>query len=88
MSKSIDQLIVNNPYIEPTKYWLYNREDQSFELKNGRRNSGYWKKSDQKLDESDPGEFIEIELVNRIRPRVKNGEKKTILMLHPQLKDY
>ena len=60
MSKSIDLLIVNNPYIEPTKYWLYNREDRSFELKNGRRNSGYWKKSDQKLDESDPGEFIEI----------------------------
>ena len=76
MSKSIDQLIVNNPYLEPIKHWLYNREDQTFELKNGRRNAGYWKKSDQKLDESDFGEFIEIELVNRIRPRVKKWREK------------
>jgi type III restriction enzyme len=67
----IDKLIINNPYEEPKKYWLYNRETKSFELKNGRRKSGYWKKSDEKLDESDPGQFIEIDLVNRIRPRVK-----------------
>ena len=71
MSKVINQLIVNNPYKEPEKYWLYKRNDQSFELINGRRKSGYWKKSEQKLDQNDPGEFIEIELVNRIRPRVK-----------------
>ena len=86
MSKSIDQLIVNNPYIEPTRYWLYNREDQSFELKNGRRNSGYWKKSDQKLDESDPGEFIEIELVNRIRPRVKKWREENYPNVTPTTK--
>ncbi len=86
MSKSIDQLIVNNPYIEPTKYWLYNREDRSFELKNGRRNSGYWKKSDQKLDESDPGEFIEIELVNRIRPRVKKWREENYPNVTPTTK--
>ena len=86
MSKSIDQLIVNNPYIEPTKYWLYNREDQSFELKNGRRNSGYWKKSDQKLDENDFGEFIEIELVNRIRPRVKKWREENYPNVTPTTK--
>ena len=60
MSKVIDKLIINTPYEEPKKYWLYKRENQSFELIEGRRKSGYWKKSDQKLDESDPGEFIEI----------------------------
>ena len=86
MSKSIDQLIVNNPYLEPIKYWLYNREDQTFELKNGRRNAGYWKKSDQKLDESDFGEFIEIELVNRIRPRVKKWREENYPNVTPTTK--
>jgi len=76
MSKVINQLIVNNPYKEPEKYWLYKRNDQSFELINGRRKSGYWKKSEQKLDQNDPGEFIEIELVNRIRPRVKKWREE------------
>ena len=41
MSNLIDQLIINNPYEEPKKYWLYNRETKSFELKSGRRKSGY-----------------------------------------------
>ena len=86
MSKSIDQLIVNNPYLEPIKHWLYNREDQTFELKNGRRNAGYWKKSDQKLDESDFGEFIEIELVNRIRPRVKKWREENYPNVTPTTK--
>jgi type III restriction enzyme len=71
MSAVIDKLIINNPYREPEKHWLYDRQSLSFNLKDGRRQSGYWKQSDQKLDENDPGEFIEIELVNRIRPRVK-----------------
>ena len=51
MSNSIDQLIISNPYEEPKKYWSYNRETKSFELISGRRKSGYWKKSEQKLDE-------------------------------------
>jgi type III restriction enzyme len=71
MSKIIDQLIINYPYNEPKKYWLYNRETQSFELKDGRRKSGYWKESEQRLDQNDPGEFVEIELVNKLRPRIK-----------------
>ena len=67
MSKSIDKLIINNPYEEPKKHWLYNREDKSFLLQDGRRNSGYWKSSAQRLDENDPGEFVEIKLVNIIK---------------------
>jgi len=82
----IDQLIINNPYEEPKKYWLYNRETKSFELKNGRRKSGYWKKSDQKLDESDPGKFIEIDLVNRIRPRVKKWREENYPNVTPTTK--
>jgi len=71
-SKSIDQLIINNPYEEPKEHWLYIRESQSFERKTGRRKSGYWRATSRNRgDSEDPGEFIEIPLINKIRPRVK-----------------
>ena len=70
MSIGIDQLIINNPYKEPNKYWLYDRQSKEFNLVEGRRRSGYWRQSDKRLDENDPGEFIEIDLVNKIRKRV------------------
>jgi type III restriction enzyme len=31
----------------------------------------------QKLDENDPGEFIEIDLVNKLRPRVKKWRESS-----------
>ncbi len=70
--KVIDQLIINNPYEEPRSHWLYIRESQSFERKDGRRKSGYWRaqlRTSRNYD--DPGEFVEIPLVNQIRPRIK-----------------
>ncbi len=76
-SKAIDQLIINNPYEEPKEYWLYIRESQSFERKQGRRKSGYWRATTRnRQDGEDPGEFIEIPLVNKIRPRVKDWSEK------------
>jgi len=76
-SKSIDQLIINNPYIEPREYWLYIPESKNFERKPGRRKAGYWRaKGKTKQDSEDPGEFKELPLVNRIRPRVKSWREK------------
>lgn len=70
--KHIDQLIINSPYEEPKEHWLYVRETQEFERKPGRRKAGYWRATSGKTrGYDDPGEFIEIELVNRIRPRVR-----------------
>lgn len=70
--KGIDQLIINNPYEEPKEHWLYIRETQEFQRMPGRRQSGYWRATARTAHNfDDPGEFIEIELVNRIRPRVK-----------------
>lgn len=72
-TKGIDQLIINNPYIEPKEYWLYDRETQKFDRKAGRRKSGYWRSSSKgSRSHDDPGEFVEIPLVNKIRPRVKS----------------
>lgn len=71
MSKSIDKLIINSPYQEPKQHWAYIRENQEFELRDGRRKAGYWKATTRTVSNyDDPGEFVEINLVNQIRPRV------------------
>lgn len=72
MSARIEQLIINSPYQEPAKHWVYVRESQQFTLQDGRRPAGYWRSSgSNKRNYDDPGEFVQIELVNRIRPRVQ-----------------
>ncbi len=73
MSAKIEQLIINSPYQEPAKHWVYVRESQQFVLENGRRPAGYWRASgSNKRNYDDPGEFVPIDIVNRIRPRVKS----------------
>ena len=70
--KTIDKLIINGAYAEPTQYWAYTRESKEFELREGRRKAGYWKTSGVGRDDTDdPGEFVPLELVNKIRPRVQ-----------------
>ena len=68
---SIDRLIINSPYEEPTKYWSYDRERRTFSLVEGRRPAGYVVASDSSRSFDDPGHFVEIPLVNLIRPRVQ-----------------
>lgn len=71
--KTIDRLIVNSPYEEPQRYWRYNRENRSFALMEGdRRPAGYVVASEGSKTFDDPGIFVEIPLVNKIRPRVKS----------------
>ena len=67
----IDRLIINKPYEEPTNYWSYNRETRKFALKPGRRPAGYLIASGDSKTFDDPGIFVEIPLVNQVRPRVK-----------------
>ena len=68
---SIDRLIINSPYEEPTKYWSYDRERRTFSLVEGRRPAGYVIASESSRSFDDPGHFVEIPLVNLIRPRVR-----------------
>jgi type III restriction enzyme len=69
---SIDRLIVNPPYDEPQRFWRYNREKRTFTLVEGeRRPAGYVIASESSKSFDDPGVFVEIPLVNKIRPRVK-----------------
>ena len=68
---TIDRLIVNSPYEEPAKHWRYDRETRLFDLAEGRRSAGYVVASPDSGAFDDPGVFVEIPLVNRIRPRVR-----------------
>ncbi len=68
---TIDHLIINSPYEEPKHYWSYDRETRTFDQKDGRRPAGYVIASQSSKAFDDPGVFVEIPLVNQIRPRVK-----------------
>ena len=66
----IDHLIINSPFAEPSAYWEYERERQRFLRRDGRRPAGYVMASTDKENVDDPGVFVELPLVNQIRPRV------------------
>ena len=68
---TIDRLIVNSPYVEPASYWRYERETRMFDQVDGRRPAGYVVASADSKAFDDPGVFVEIPLVNRIRSRVR-----------------
>jgi len=68
---TIDRLIINSPYEEPKQHWRYERETRTFDLVEGRRPAGYVVASGDSKAFDDPGIFVEIPLVNQIRPRVK-----------------
>ena len=71
----IDQLIINSPYEEPANHWRYARQSRSFELAPGRRAAGYLVASEDSKQFDDPGEFVEIPLVNQIRRRVQQWRR-------------
>lgn len=71
-SKTIDQLIINSPYEEPREHWKYDRESRLFSRVPGRRPAGYVRASDNSKAFDDPGVFVELPLVNKIRPRVNS----------------
>jgi len=71
MAGTIDQLIISGPYEEPSQHWKYDREARTFSLEPGRRPAGYIVATPRSKSFDDPGIFVELPLVNRIRPRVK-----------------
>ena len=68
---TIDKLIINSPYEEPRCYWSYDQQTRLFSKQTGRRPAGYVIASERSQAFDDPGIFIEIPLVNQIRPRIK-----------------
>lgn len=74
-SSTIDRLIINTPYEEPVRHWRYDRAKRLFELVDGRRPAGYVVATPGSKSFDDPGVFVEIPLVNQIRPRVAAWRK-------------
>src|SRR6267378_2246264 len=70
-SATIDQLIINSPYEEPREHWRYYRETRLFTREPERRKAGYIRASESSRSFDDPGIFVELPLVNQIRPRIK-----------------
>ena len=70
-STAIDRLIVNSPYEEPARHWSYDRTTRLFDLADSRRPAGYVVASGDSKAFDDPGVFVEIPLVNLLRPRVR-----------------
>ena len=70
-TRTIDRLIINSPYEEPSSHWRYDRETRTFTLENGRRPAGYVVATPGSKSFDDPGVFHELPLVNQIRLRVK-----------------
>ncbi|MDI3339829.1 MAG: DEAD/DEAH box helicase family protein [Sphaerobacter sp.] len=79
MSLTVDQPILNNPYREPTRYWVY--ENRQPTIWPGRRPAGYYiRNSHRPLDAPlamDKDEhFVELALVNTIRKRVSEWRQR------------
>jgi type III restriction enzyme len=70
MAGTIGPLIINGPYDEPERHWRYERESRTFSLEPGRRPAGYVVATPGSKSFDDPGVFVPLPLVNRIRPRV------------------
>jgi type III restriction enzyme len=57
---TIDRLIVNSPYEEPTRHWRYDRTTHLVDLADGRRPAGYVVASGRESGAfDDPGVFRE-----------------------------
>lgn len=68
--KTTDHLIISSPYEKPRQHLKYVREIRRFELAEGRRSAGYVVASEASGSFDDPGIFIELPLVNKIRERI------------------
>ena len=67
----IDKLIICSAFREPDCHWKYDFNGQCFVKEQGRRPAGYFVAGQGSNQYNDLGQFIELPLVNKIRPRVK-----------------
>ena len=68
--EKIDRLIINGPYNEPKQHWKYDPDTKTFSIKDGRREAGYIIASERSRSYDDPGTFVPLPLVNKIRLRI------------------
>ena len=72
MPTVIDRLVINSPYVEPSRHWRYDRDRFEYRLEQSRRESGYMVATPAATTDEDPGDFVPLPLVNQIRKRVSD----------------
>jgi type III restriction enzyme len=89
--KQVQHLIINSPYEKPTKHLKFDRNELKFQLVEGRRPAGYTIASDQSDKFNDPGFFVELPTVNKIRERVdkwRDSDYPGVTRVTKELLDY
>ena len=71
-SNLIENIIICSPYMKPNKHYVWNQDDNKYDLKNGRRLAGY----QTMKSNGNYGPHISIDSVNIIRPRVDEWRKE------------
>jgi len=66
----IPNLIICDPYKMPDKHWRYNRDKLKFDLIPARRPAGFLKATPNSKTFDDPGEFVPLKNVDKIRDQV------------------
>src|SRR3990170_2302549 len=78
MSLAVDEPIINNPFEAPREYWIY--EEGQPKRMSGRRPAGYYfrtgKRPDAQIAMFVEEQFKELELVNKIRQKVKEWREE------------
>ncbi len=80
MNLAVDQPILNDPFEEPTRYWIYEPDSGQPVVMEGRRPAGYYFRARRRPDERQLSflaeeQFVQLELVNTIRHRVGEWRK-------------
>ncbi len=68
--------VINSPYKEPLYHFEYEDNSQSYNKRSGRRKAGYFATIGKQEVGGGITQFIELELANMIRPRVKEWKEK------------
>ena len=68
--------VVNSPYKEPVYHFEYDENSQTYHKKEGRRKAGYFATVGKQEAGTGATQFMELELANMIRPRVKEWKEK------------
>ncbi len=68
--------VINSPYVEPTYHFEYDENSESYHQEIGRRKAGYYATVGKQETGKGSMQFLELELANMIRPRVKEWKEK------------
>jgi type III restriction enzyme len=67
--------VINSPYFEPKYHFEYDENAESYHREEGRRKAGYYATVGKQEAGKGATQFLELELANMIRPRVKEWKE-------------